>query len=79
MSNALFSLEGRVALVTGGNSGIGRALALALRNAGAKVAIGSRRADRNAEVLAELGSDCAAFQLDVSDEKSVEKTVQGIT
>jgi NAD(P)-dependent dehydrogenase (short-subunit alcohol dehydrogenase family) len=72
----LFSLAGRVALVTGGNSGIGRTLALALRDAGAKVAIGGRRTDRNAAVLAELGVDAAAFELDVCDEASVERTVQ---
>ena len=74
----MFSLEGRVALVTGGNSGIGRALALALRDAGARVAIGSRRADRNATVLEELGTECAAYQLDVSDESSVEQTMKAI-
>ena len=43
MGNGIFSLEGRVALVTGGNSGMGRELALALRDAGAKVAIGLMR------------------------------------
>jgi len=77
----LFSLAGRVALVTGGNSGIGRALALGLREAGAKVAIGARRADRNAAVLAELGGDggdAAAFALDVADEASVERTVGAV-
>ncbi len=78
MSNQIFSLEGRVALVTGGNSGIGREMALAMRDAGAKVAIGSRRTDRNAEVLEQLGPDGAAFQLDVSDETSVEKTMKAI-
>ncbi len=78
MSNRIFSLEGRVALVTGGNSGIGREMALAMRDAGAKVAIGSRRTDRNAEVLEQLGPDGAAFQLDVSDETSVEKTMKAI-
>ncbi len=78
MSNRIFSLEGRVALVTGGNSGIGREMALAMRDAGAKVAIGSRRTDRNAEVLEQLGPDGAAFQLDVSDETSVEQTMKAI-
>lgn len=78
MSLSLFSLEGRVALITGGNSGIGRALALAYRDAGAKVAIAARRADRNAEALAELGPDHAAFELDVGDESSVERVVDAV-
>src|SRR5262245_15032137 len=81
MATDLFSLAGRVALVTGGNSGIGRALAQGLRQAGAKVAIGGRRADRNAAVLAELGGeggDAAAFELDVADEASVERVMHGV-
>jgi NAD(P)-dependent dehydrogenase (short-subunit alcohol dehydrogenase family) len=78
VASDLFSLTGRVALVTGGNSGIGRTLALALQEAGAKVAIGGRRAERNAAVLAELGGDAAAFELDVCDETSVERTVHGV-
>ena len=68
-----FSLDGKVALVTGGNSGLGRAVALALRNAGARVAIGGRRAARNAQALESLGPQAAAFELDVSDEASVER------
>jgi NAD(P)-dependent dehydrogenase (short-subunit alcohol dehydrogenase family) len=70
-----FSLEGRVALVTGGNSGIGRALALGLADAGASVAIGARRADRNQAMLDELGPRGAAFSLDVREEHSVAQTV----
>ncbi|MEO8626986.1 MAG: SDR family oxidoreductase [Betaproteobacteria bacterium] len=78
MTQDLFSLAGRVALVTGGNSGIGREFALALRDAGAQVAIGARRADRNAVVLKELGAEAAAFELDVGDEASVEATMAGV-
>jgi NAD(P)-dependent dehydrogenase (short-subunit alcohol dehydrogenase family) len=78
MKGGLFSLEGRVALVTGGNSGIGRELAFAFCDAGARVAIGSRRPDRNAAVLAELGPEAAAFELDVTDEASVERAIAGI-
>jgi 2-deoxy-D-gluconate 3-dehydrogenase len=77
----LFSLAGRVALVTGGNSGIGRTLALGLREAGAKLAIGGRRAERNAAVLDQLGGDggnAATFALDVADEASVARTVAAV-
>ena len=67
-----FSLAGKVALVTGANSGIGRTLALALRDAGARVAIGGRRGDRNAAVLDQLGPPSVAFELDVCDAGSEE-------
>ena len=79
MGSELFSLAGRVALVTGGNSGIGRAIALAFRQAGARVAIGARRAERNAAVLAELGADAVAIELDVRDEASVERAIAAVT
>jgi 2-deoxy-D-gluconate 3-dehydrogenase len=72
-----FSLDGKVAFVTGANSGLGRAVAVALRDAGAHVAIGGRRADRNAYVLESLGSSAAAFELDVADEASVENALAG--
>ena len=78
MTQEMFSLEGRVALVTGGNSGLGRAMALAFRRAGAQVAIGSRRADKNAAVARELGDSAAAYELDVRDEGSVERTVAAV-
>jgi 2-dehydro-3-deoxy-D-gluconate 5-dehydrogenase len=75
---SLFSIEGRAALVTGGNSGLGRGIAMAFREAGARVAIAGRRGDRNAAVAAELGTNCAAVELDVGDEASVERAVKGV-
>ncbi|TXL81728.1 SDR family oxidoreductase [Vineibacter terrae] len=77
MAGDPFSLDGKVALITGANSGIGLALALALRDGGARVAIGGRRADRNADALAQLGPPAAAFALDVCDEGSVERAIAG--
>lgn len=71
-------LQDRVALVTGGNSGLGRAIAIGLRDAGARVAVGGRRADRNAEVQRALGEGCIAVALDVADEDSVRAAVETV-
>ena len=51
-----FDLSGRVAIVTGGNGGIGRAIALGLARAGATVAVLARDDEKNRRVLAELQS-----------------------
>ena len=64
-----FSLANRVAVVTGGNRGIGRAMALGLASAGAAVAILARDPDKNAAVVAELeamGVRAMAVALDVT-------------
>lgn len=65
---------GKVAIVTGGGSGVGRATALALLEAGYSVAIAGRRADALAETIARAGthgSRAIAVQTDIADEGSV--------
>lgn len=63
----LFSVAGRVACVTGASSGIGRALATALANAGARVVGIARRADALEAWRAEAGGETAALVADLSD------------
>lgn len=70
----LFDLTGRVALVTGGNGGIGLAFAKGLVKAGAAVAVWGRNEVKNADALSQLrdlGGDAAAFVCDVTDESQV--------
>lgn len=62
----LFSLEGRVALVTGGSRGIGRMIAEGFIAQGAKVYISSRKAEACEHTAAELGPNCIPLPSDVS-------------
>lgn len=76
MSLDIFSLQGRVALVTGASSGIGRVLAKGLSAAGARVVVVARRADRLEELVREIeqsGGIAAAVQADVTDADSIER------
>ncbi len=75
MLDNLFSLDGRVALVTGGNRGLGRAIALGFQRAGARVAVTGRDGAKNAEIGRELAEDGAVFALEVRDEAAVAATV----
>ncbi|MFE1602547.1 SDR family NAD(P)-dependent oxidoreductase [Methylobacterium sp. ID0610] len=71
----LFDLGGRVAVVTGGNGGIGLGMAQALAEAGAAVAIWGRDADKNqaaAGRLAAAGAAVEAFSCDVADPRAVQ-------
>jgi 2-deoxy-D-gluconate 3-dehydrogenase len=71
----LFSLEGRVALVTGGNGGIGLAIARGLQRAGARVAITGRDEDKNKAAGAALGDQALVLRADVTDEGDVERSI----
>jgi NAD(P)-dependent dehydrogenase (short-subunit alcohol dehydrogenase family) len=77
MTKNLFDLSGKVALITGGNAGIGLGMARAMANAGASVAIWGTNATKNATAQAQLlalGSNARAWECDVGDEAAVDST-----
>jgi 2-dehydro-3-deoxy-D-gluconate 5-dehydrogenase len=78
---ALFDLTGQVAVVTGGNGGIGRGIALGLAQAGAAVAILGRNDEKNQAVLSELkaiGIPAMAVRLDVTDRPALEPVIHAV-
>jgi NAD(P)-dependent dehydrogenase (short-subunit alcohol dehydrogenase family) len=75
----LFDLGGRVAIVTGGGSGIGRQMAEGLAEMGADLVLCARRLDRCQQAADELGATgvrTLALQCDVSDEVQIETVVE---
>jgi len=81
MSHSLFSLEGRVALVTGGGRGIGAGIAAGLAQAGADVVIAdytTELAETGAHAITSLGRRSAAIQVDVRQPDSVTAMVAAV-
>jgi NAD(P)-dependent dehydrogenase (short-subunit alcohol dehydrogenase family) len=81
MSSQLLSLEGRVAVVTGGTSGIGRALSLGLAEAGAQVIATARRQQQVDETAAEienLGRQTLRLTSDVCVRTSLETLLAAV-
>jgi len=76
--NPLFDLHGKVAIVTGGNGGIGLGIARGLAQAGADLAIAGRNQEKNVAAAAELealGATVLSLKIDVTDAAQVQRMV----
>ena len=76
----MFDLKGRVAIVTGGNGGIGLGMAKGLAAAGARIVVAARNQDKSRAAVAELeklGGQTLALAVDVADEASVAALFRG--
>jgi len=76
----VFDLKGRVAIVTGGNGGIGLGMAKGLAAAGARIVVAARNQDKSRAAVAELeklGGQTLALAVDVADEASVAALFRG--
>src|SRR5438270_9873556 len=65
------TLEGKIALITGASRGLGKAMALSLSSAGAKLALAARDKAKLEETAAEAAGESAIFIADVTDERQV--------
>jgi 3-oxoacyl-[acyl-carrier protein] reductase len=77
----VFSLAGKVAMVTGASQGIGRATAIALAAAGARVALAARSEEKLAQVAEQIesaGGEALALKMDVADAEQIKAGFQQV-
>ncbi len=77
----LFDLSGKVAVITGGNGGIGRSIAIGLAEAGASIAIFGRNEEKNKNTLSELkkiGIPAMALRVDITNRAELEPAVKKV-
>jgi 2-deoxy-D-gluconate 3-dehydrogenase len=80
-STSPFALNGRVAVITGGNRGIRRSISLGMARAGAAIAVLSRNEEKNSQVLAELeaiGVPAIALRLDVTERDTLAGAIAAV-
>jgi NAD(P)-dependent dehydrogenase (short-subunit alcohol dehydrogenase family) len=68
-------LQGKVAIVTGAGTGIGRACALAMAREGARLALAGRRSDKLQDLAKEIGNSAIPIAADVSNKADIDKLV----
>ena len=78
MEPQIFDLTGKVALITGASSGLGRHFSKTLSEAGATVILSARRVDNLKELQSELEGNSHVFSLDVTSNESVENLFQEV-
>ena len=77
----MFDLENRIAIVTGGNGGIGLGMARGLARAGAHVVVAGRNAAKSADAVRELervGGQASSVTVDVADEVAVSRLMESV-
>jgi 2-dehydro-3-deoxy-D-gluconate 5-dehydrogenase len=82
MKSELFGLKGKVAIVTGGNGGIGLGMARGLADAGADIAVVARNEDKSKAAVADLkarGIRAISVAADVTDKEAVSRMVERVT
>jgi 2-deoxy-D-gluconate 3-dehydrogenase len=79
VSDSLFDLKGKVAVVTGADKGLGQAMAVGLSQAGAKVAgVARRSCDETCRLIEEKGGEFFGIQADISKTESTEYIVEAV-